>query len=310
MVDLKLELPNEFFEEEIRDGYLVTSEMKKVWAVELDLLNEFMRVCKKHDICFFSDAGTTIGAIRHGGFIPWDDDIDIFMKREDFVKLELVASEEFSYPYFWQTEETDPGSARNHAQLRNSQTTGILDVERQEKYQFNQGIFIDIFPMDYMPDNEKERKKYFSKLAWKKKKMVYYLYSTIRFQIKGRNLKQFLKYILHFVLSVSVSKEKQYKIFKKMYDDFETSIQQYDKIKTNTVGNLFVQPVRSSLIWKAEWIDSTIEYPFEMLKVPVPVGYDNILRQQYGEWMIPVHAPSSHGGVFFDTDRSYMEYIH
>ena len=120
MVDLNIELPKGFLEEEVRCGYTVTRKMKEVWAVELDLLKEFKRVCNKYDLKYCADGGTLLGAIRHQGFIPWDDDLDIAMLRKDFEKLNEVAPAEFKKPYFWQTEETDKGSARGHAQLRYS----------------------------------------------------------------------------------------------------------------------------------------------------------------------------------------------
>ena len=119
MVNLKLQIPEEFFKEEVRDGYFVSSDMKNLWAVELDLLNEFIRVCEVYNLRYFAEGGTMIGAVRHNGFIPWDDDIDIVMPREDYCKLEKIAVKEFKFPYFWQTEKTDPGSMRGHAQLRN-----------------------------------------------------------------------------------------------------------------------------------------------------------------------------------------------
>ena len=84
---INLVLEDSFFEEEIRSGYTVSSEMKKIWAVELDLLNEFSKVCQKHQLKWFVHAGTLLGAIRHKGFIPWDDDIDVVMPRADYEKL-------------------------------------------------------------------------------------------------------------------------------------------------------------------------------------------------------------------------------
>ena len=152
MVDLNIKLPDDFLEEEIRCGYTVTRKMKKVWAVELDLLNELLRVCNKYNIKIFASGGTMLGAVRHKGFIPWDDDIDMGMLRKDYDKLCKIANKEFQYPYFFQTNYTDPGTLRGHAQLRNSNTTSFLQNEGSE-YSFNQGIFIDIFPMDFLLQN-------------------------------------------------------------------------------------------------------------------------------------------------------------
>ena len=153
MVDLKLKIPENFIAEEIRCGYKVTQQMKEIWAVELDLLSEFDRVCTKYNIKYFACGGTLLGAIRHHGFIPWDDDIDLAMARKDYEKLCEVAPKEFVHPYFFQTEYTDPGSLRGHAQLRNSITTGILKEEYPLRKKINQGIFIDIFPLDGVPED-------------------------------------------------------------------------------------------------------------------------------------------------------------
>ena len=103
MIELDIRLPEQFLNEEIRYGYTITRQMKEVWAVELDLLNKLLEVCKKHNISVFASGGTMLGAVRHKGFIPWDDDIDMMMFREDYEKLCLVAPLEFRYPYFFQT---------------------------------------------------------------------------------------------------------------------------------------------------------------------------------------------------------------
>lgn len=85
---------DDFLKEENRDGYIVSPLMKKVWSVELDLLSELDRVCKKYDIKYYAAFGTLLGAVRNKGFIPWDDDIDVCMLRDDYARLKEVAKDE------------------------------------------------------------------------------------------------------------------------------------------------------------------------------------------------------------------------
>ena len=109
MVDLKVKLPDSFFHEEVRDGYLVTAKVKELWAVQIDLLCELDRVCKKYNLKYILDFGTLLGAVRHKGFIPWDDDLDVSMLREDYDKLMEVGPTEFTHPYFLQNHDTEIG---------------------------------------------------------------------------------------------------------------------------------------------------------------------------------------------------------
>ena len=92
-------LPESFFQEETRDGFVVTESRKKLWGILLDLLLKFDEVCKNNDLRYFLSCGSMLGAVRHKGFIPWDDDIDVCMPREDYDRL-LTLSDEFRSPYF------------------------------------------------------------------------------------------------------------------------------------------------------------------------------------------------------------------
>ena len=93
MVKLNLEIPHGFLDEEVRSGYVVTSDMKAIWAVELDLLAELDKMCRNYNLRYCVAAGTLLGAIRHRGFIPWDDDIDIYMLRKDYDQLMILANQ-------------------------------------------------------------------------------------------------------------------------------------------------------------------------------------------------------------------------
>ena len=304
MVELKMQFPESFFEEEERSGYTVSSEMKKIWAVELDLLNEAMRVCRKYDIKYYVDAGTLLGTIRHGGFVPWDDDIDIVMSRSEYQRFCEIAEKEFKDPYFFQTDETDHGSTRGHAQLRNSNTTGIIKTELDYKYPFNQGIFIDIFPNDNVPANRKKREelglqidKYFSK----SKRYCFYYYEINT----SKGIKKPIKW-LYLKLFRLFNKGYHNKYFEKL----ESVKCSYNQEESDRVSNLCLgsKHIERYMI-KKKWIEKTELKPFEMLQVPVPTGYKYILKHLYGDWEKYVVGTTIHGGVIFDTDKSYIEYF-
>jgi len=314
MVDLKIKLPEDFFKEEIRCGYKITSSIKKIWAVELDLYAELDRVCKKYNIKFCADGGTLLGTIRHGGFIPWDDDFDIAMLRDDYKKLCRVASEEFKKPYFFQTEQTDPGSARGHAQLRNSATTAILKSEINElsKNTYNQGIFIDIFPFDSVPENENEQRNLYNEIVKKKKKYRsiisnknYFSYILSRKDDEKVDLKTTVKrYIRHLEYTMI---KADYIL---PYNEFEALCQKYNNLVNTQMVADFCMPVGLNRIQRyRKDFDNLILADFEFLKIPIFKNYDRNLRNLYGDnYLIPQQVESEHKGVFFDVENPYTYY--
>ena len=89
-----MNIPEGYLNGEIRDGFYVESTMKKAWAAEIEVLNEVDRICRQYDIQYFADWGTLLGTIRHKGFVPWDDDMDITMKREDYTRFCQIVQQE------------------------------------------------------------------------------------------------------------------------------------------------------------------------------------------------------------------------
>lgn len=132
--------------------YLMTEdEIKRLKEVEIELFDELDRVCKLLDIPYFMVGGTLLGAVRHKGFIPWDDDIDVVMFREDLVRLEKEGIALFDKKYFLQTENTDKYYPLMTAKLRKNGTV-FLEGCMDENVKSHAGIFIDIFPMDDISD--------------------------------------------------------------------------------------------------------------------------------------------------------------
>ena len=306
MVPLKLTIDPSFFLEEDRNGYVVSSEMKKVWAVELDLFNEFALICEKHGLKWFAHAGTMLGAVRHQGFIPWDDDIDVVMPRDDYDRLCVLAPSEFSHPYFFQNEDTDRFFARPFSRLRNSETTAVFDGDWDIRFPFNQGIFIDIFPMDQIPADSLERKDYYRELvhlsnrAWQWRTLIHFYRPK-----KGKGLFKRMSYFLKHIY---------YKYFFKggyryYLEKHHELITKYNTVDTGWVGESVIEPLGRQL-WRKEWVEATVNVPFEMLQVPVPKHYEECLAASFGpDWREPKQIPTRHGHTFFDTDIPYTSHL-
>lgn len=307
MLPIKLKLPEHFLDEEIRSGYTVSSKMKKVWAVELDLVVELLRVCEKYGIKIFASGGNMLGAVRHGGFIPWDDDIDMMMLREEYEELCAVAGKEFTAPYFFQTEYTDPGSLRGHAQLRNSLTTGILVSDAPKKRRYNQGIFIDIFPLDNVPDDaalakrQEERRERSLRFARKVASVSSRYRAGLTTGLKGS-----MKKAVHYVLAAA---DPNCKLEQSAFRRFERICTKYNDTPSEMVS-VYALGLKKNLLRRRCWLEEEgTSLPFEFITLPVIKEYKAFLTGRYGDYMKPVMNASIHSGLLFDPERPYTEYL-
>ena len=134
------------------DSIMISAEdLDRLHRAELEIMDEIHRICMKHDISYFLDSGTALGAIRHGGFIPWDDDVDVGMLRADYEKFIKVARDELAPAFFLQTFESERYYSKFNAKIRMNNT---LFPEEASVGLGNRGISIDVFPFDYIEDEK------------------------------------------------------------------------------------------------------------------------------------------------------------
>ncbi len=300
MVQTELQIPEYFFKEETRCGYTVTMQMKEVWAVLLDLVFQVQKICKKYNIEYFADGGTLLGCARHSGFIPWDDDIDLAMTRENYEKFCKVAKKELKEPYFLQIEDTIPWDiVGGYAQICNSNTTMIHKSILNRNFKYNQGIRIDIFPQDKIPDNENEMNSYLSslqKLKTKSDKLRNRLHNDIGEHNHIKTLLAFFAHGLHM---------KNFAYYK-----FEKHCKKYCTHNTKYMGSISYRPVRNIGFKEVKLYKESAELPFEFITLPCPKKYDQYLTDFYGDWGTPKQGASLHEGeTIFDTNISYTEYL-
>ncbi len=284
-------LPRDFLKEEVRCDFLVDEKRKKIWAVGLDLLLKFDEICRRHNLKYFLGGGTLLGAVRHRGFIPWDDDLDVLMPRDDYEKL-LRIGLEFKFPYFLQTPYTDSESCYSYAFLRNCNTTLIFPPYRYSD--FNMGQPLDIFPLDRISDHDvKERfdkiKNLTRELGAYMRRKSPYLSEEDRKRVAG--------------LSGRDPRE--------IYEEVQRIATEYNRRETEYLGIIsWTGYDWSKSLTRASWYSDTVYLEFEGFPFPAPAGYEEYLTTWYGDWhTFPPEEERGkwHETVYFDPDTPYLE---
>lgn len=282
-------------------GFTVTEDRKRINLVYLDLLREFDRLCRKHDITYWVFFGTLLGAVRHQGFIPWDDDVDIMMPRKDFDRLMAMTSEEFGArePYFLQNINTDPAYAKYLQRFRHSDTAAVTrdDLtclrEHPKNAAYNMGLNLSIFPLDDCPS---------SALAFKLRKKIAYLIMGVEYR----------------ACQPAGDKPVQHKICRCLYALFGPHF-----FVRAVYGCFRVKKTASPMVtcldgfypdphyWHREDFRETVMLPFEGMQVRAPIGYDRLLTERYGDYMEfpPVMERKEKHDCYMDAGRPYKEVI-
>ena len=239
----------------------------KLQNVILMIAKEIVKLCDENNIPYFINGGTQLGAIRHKGFIPWDDDFDIGMLRADYEKFLKVCEEQLDYnKYFLQTEDTEKYYAFNFAKIQLKGTCIIEDFSKN--VQIEHGIFVDIFPYDNIPDKAMKRRFFFmynhilKNLLW------------IKCGYGDDTQKNAISYKCMLFISHFFSLERLKKKRKQLMNQYNNQITK-NCITSDYPGDIL----------KNEWFEDFVKYKFEDVEFLGFKKYDEYLKNLYGDYM-------------------------
>lgn len=274
---IRPEFTEEYYRPEVRENFRIAEMTKRYWAAQLMVLAEVDRVCRTNDIRWFADFGTLIGAVRHRGFIPWDDDIDIAMLRSD-------------YEHFLQAAVTDlPKKYRVFDVLLGEgygdQFGRVINCDRIEYGKEHLAEFcgcpytvgIDIYPLDALYDDEEEEQERCDRAAMVRK--------ALSLADTGRSASREFKMLItriEVANNVKLPRKSGIKhalevMLRDIYSECLCGTTEY-------VAYMSGWERAGRYRYKKEWFAHREYMPFENISVPVPCGYDNVLRNDYGDY--------------------------
>lgn len=270
--------------------------MNALQKKEFELLKVFIDICTSHGLRYYLVCGSALGAVKYGGFIPWDDDVDVALPRTDYEKFLSVAQKEVPPNVFVQNCRTDKYYPGLGTKLRNSETTFI--EKEASKIPMNHGIFIDIFPLDGYPSDEKQAR------LFEKKKLYYYRHRYTR-------------------LIPPVHRDIPLTFYSLLFRFFGLYGETNDACKKNE-ELIKSNPETESALWcnfansmsRKEYSEKEIYgdgsvLKFEGIDVTVPEKYKEYLTIKYGDISFdppPEEQKGSHGYIV-DTEKPYTHYL-
>ena len=292
-----------YFREETREGFVIAEDMKRAWAAQLEVLEEVKRVCGIIGIKFFADWGTLLGAVRHHGFIPWDDDMDIAMLREDYMRFLSEAPALLEKYYEIKSVYNDPEDDTIKARIINGRHICFETDFLARFHGCPYVVGIDIFPVDNITDDKRALDKQIESLRF----LLRTAESVPEKGPYGAEVLELMKKIEKtFGIPVNYNNRLKHEL-KKIYD-IVCSL--YHDENSAEVCSMIDFAEGWDYHAKREWYEDICELSFENTTIPVPEGYDGLLQIKYGkDYMTPRNVGSSHDYPFYKSQIEELRLV-
>lgn len=306
-----LQFSQDFLQHEIREDFYIDSTMKTVWAASLDLLQTIAEVCDRHGLEWYAAYGTLLGAIRHEGFIPWDDDLDIWMKREDYQKMLEVLPGELPEGYHVLSPQTEEGYEQFHTCVVCGEGISIEPQYLERHYGCPFRVGVDIFPLDYLPRDEelcKRRKNIF--LLAKRTAQTIQEYRSLPEAAQEerekhlREIREGIRFLEgHAGLKVDpwLLEQGQWdKAVSAVYRIANEVVRQCPERNADYLVMFREYANREQQVFPKEWFDEIWGASFENVMLPIPWKYDQILQRIYGDYHVRYRGGTSHDYPYYE----------
>ncbi len=308
-----MDFPREWFHDEVRDGFYISGMVKRDWASQMEILHTLDEICRKHHLRWFMAFGALLGTVRHHGFIPWDDDLDIFMPADDFEKFDRAVQTELPVNYYVD----NCCNRKSHGFISvfgYQYQNGYHEKEMEMFHDFPYPPSIDVFRLSYVSDDAKEEqwrddcvKKVMSAAAYFQGEIAAYpkpagadaATMTIGELRRIQSWDEWAKRGLDFLSSVEKKTKHAFDVDAPLVDQIYALLQQlFLYFPASSCGRMAFLPSfinRGVQCFPKEYADHLIRVPFENMEVNIPEEYEAVLIDRFGrDYMVPFKGAATH----------------
>lgn len=306
-----IDYPKEYFEDECRDGFLVDRTMKCAWAAQVEVLRHISDICDRHGLKYFAFFGTLLGAIRHHGYIPWDDDVDIAMLRNDYQRFLEVCKAELPQEYCVLNCYDYPEWDEINIRITNGAYIDISEKRMKEYYGCPFSVGVDVYPLDTIPDDReifRQEEEILNLIATTNQKLEEFegeSKAAVQERLKSevveglQSIGQILDYHFNFKGDLH---NQLFCLFDQMCQVFSE-----EEGKTVTTMPTYIKGAKR-MIFNKLWLRESIEFPFEYGSIKVPIGFEACLWARFGvNYMVPKQIKAAHDYPFYKSQREILE---